>query len=101
MPPFALYVKMHCADDHTAYSVVFAFVVNESPGLYVALVAVLLVDQPRNVYPVLVGVALLNVSAVPWSFVCSDGAPMPPFALYCIAYDVVSRALEEYTVLFP
>ncbi len=46
-----------------------ASVVKVPPALYVAVVAVLLVDQPLNVDPDFVGTVLLSVNAVPWVFV--------------------------------
>ena len=46
----------------------------------VAVVAVFVVDQPSNSYPVLVGIVSLIFNSVPCTFLCSFGAPVPPFA---------------------
>ena len=51
--------------------------------MYVALVALLLVDQPKNAYPLFVGAVLLIVKFIPVSVA---GAPLPPFASYVKVY---------------
>ena len=72
---------------HTAYKVSVAFVVYVPPALHVAVVAVELVDQPLNVYPVLVGLVLDRVSDSSYHLVWLLGAPDPPLALYETVYD--------------
>ena len=61
-PPFALKEIVTVRGLlHTAYRVADEFAVYVPPAEYVALVTVLLVDQPRKVYPVLVGIAVDSV----------------------------------------
>ena len=65
------------AFDHTAYNVVLLVRVIESPGKYVALVALLDLDHPKKVRGKYVGIVDDIVNVVPS---CGDGAPLPPFA---------------------
>ena len=55
--------------------------------------------QPWNRYPVLVGTVEDNVRETLYVFVCAEGAPEPPFALYETVY--VFTFHTAYRVVVP
>ena len=54
--------------------------------MYVASVAVLDVDHPKKVYPVLLNPFAVNSFDIPYVCIELFVVPVPPFALYTIVY---------------
>ena len=54
------------------------------------------VAQPLNSYFALVGTVLDSVSVSPYHFVCADGAPEPPLALYDTVYDAFFDTVKVF-----
>jgi hypothetical protein len=68
---------------------------------YVALVAVLLVDQPKNTYPERVNVFAVNAFAVSYVWVLLLIVPLPPLALYATVYVQAVHAVPALFFEYP
>jgi hypothetical protein len=71
------------------------------PFVYVAVVAELLVDHPRNCFVPNVNPFAVNALAVPYVCVLDAVVPEPPFALYTTVYVLAVHVYDDVVPVDP